>query len=278
MIARCDPSPLALVWSAWAWWAQTVAMGKRRPQTGKRTRKAAKQPREVQPMLPWLTAEERRDLVDPVKQLNASHELLAAMETAGIDPHKATQPDPFMGAEWATLTSARTDHSEQLALAVEHAEDAKAVSAGRMSEQALMECVKCTLYLRRNMTPQGGLKDDRRPVLMDGEIICLAGPDDDIRTDLITMRLPRVVVERLRDAVHALSPRRTMAGIASLGISLVLDVLEAAHIRHEGHGFPRRPAQALEGGRPSRLRAIAPPVRRAAGKPSKGANSRNKNP
>jgi len=281
MSSQAVVSPAMLVWSVWPWAAQTVWMARKKPSQPKRTTKARNQAAakpEVQPFFPHLTAEERRDLIDPVRQMDASQVLLDAMETAGIDPHKATQPDPFMGAEWATLTSARTDHSEQLALAVAHAEDAKAVSAGRMAEQDLRDAVKCTLYLRRNMTPQGGLKDDRRPVLMDGEIICLAGPDDDIRTDLITMRLPRVVVERLRDAVHALSPRRTMAGIASLGISLVLDVLEAAHIRHEGHGFPRRPAQALEGGRPSRLRAIAPPVRRAAGKPSKKPNARNKNP
>jgi hypothetical protein len=255
-----------LVWSFWPWAAQTVTMARKKTKPTRRTSKASKQTParpEVQPFFPHLTAEERREFSDPVRHIDAAKALMKALEAAGIDWSKARQPDP-LGPEWASRTTARTDHSEQMALAVTHAEDAKAVAAGHLASKHLDDDVKCTLYLRRGMQPQGGLQDARQPVIMDGEIVCLAGPEDDARSDLITMRLPRVVVERLRDAVHALAPRRTMAGIASLGISMVLDVLEAAHIRHEGRGFPRRPVQALEGGRPSRMRAVAPRARKPA--------------
>jgi hypothetical protein len=36
---------------------------------------------------------------------------------------------------------------------------------------------------------------------------------------------------------------------------MVLDVLEAEHLKHTGSRFPKRPGQVLEGGRPSRTLA-----------------------
>jgi hypothetical protein len=80
------------------------------------------------------------------------------------------------------------------------------------------------------------------------------GPDEDARSAPLTLKLPQVVIDRLRDAVAALAPTRTMAGIAALGISMVLDVLEAEYLKHTGHRFPKRGGEALEGGRPSRTR------------------------
>jgi len=269
-----------LVCSAKPWAAQTVPMAKRRP-TSKRTPKVPKQgssARDVQPLLPGWTKQQQLEFLDPVARMDPLEELRKALELVGIDPSKPAQPDPFLRQE-VGLLPAKTDSSEAIALAVAHAADARQIAATKVRtageaqqlDAKLRDLVRCTLYLRRNMRLPDGLEDDRRPVIMDGEIISLAGPDDDARSALVTLKLPRMLVDRLRDAVHAMQPTRTMAGIASLGISMVLDALEAQVIRNTGRGFPKRPVDVLAGGRPSRTtatNAAKPPTRT---KPSKRA-------
>jgi hypothetical protein len=222
---------------------------------------------------------------DPVLSQDPMAVLEAALEAVGIDIHKPATPDGklFRGLLIHQVgmnpVTARTDRSEQLALVVAHAEDARKLAAAKpktMQElqhltNQLREKVRATLYLRRAVRPPVGLKDERRPLVMDAEIISLVGPDDDARSALVTLKLPRVIVDRLRDAVCALQPSRTMAGIASLGISQVLDVLEAHYLLQTGTRFPARPVEVLAGGRPSRTTATSaakPPTRT---KPSKRA-------
>ena len=287
MIARCDLSPLSLVWSAMPWAAQTVPMARRKPQTGRRTNKPATQarrPRDVQPPIPGMEAWAEQ-CTDPVLSQDPIHVLQEAMAAVGLDPAKPIHPGGklFGGLlthqVGANPVTARTDRSEQVALVVAHAEEARKLAASKpktmqeLQEQTnqLREKVRATLCLRRAVRPPAGLKDDRRPLVMDAEIISLVGPDDDARSALVTLKLPRVIVDRLRDAVCALQPSRTMAGIASLGISQVLDVLEAHYLLQTSTRFPARPVEVLAGGRPSRTTATSaakPPTRT---KPSKRA-------
>lgn len=282
-----DISPRTLVWSARPWAAQTVPMAKRRPTTSKRTPKPATQARkarDVQPPIPGLEAWAEQ-CSDPVLSQDPMAVLEAALEAVGIDIHKPAKPDGklFRGLlthqVGANPVTARTDRSEQLALVVAHAEEARQLAAAKpktMQElqqltDQLRERVRATLHLRRAVRPPDGLKDERRPLVMDSEIISLVGPDDDARSALVTLKLPRVIVDRLRDAVCALQPSRTMAGIASLGISQVLDVLEAHYLLQTGRRFPARPVEVLAGGRPSRTTATSaakPPTRT---KPNKRA-------
>jgi hypothetical protein len=201
--------------------------------------------------------------VDPLHGVDPLEQLQMALDAVGIDPDKAAQPDEFLRDAWHQFATARTKQSEMVALAVAHAMDARAQRASKrrtMHEvqaeaDALRELVRATMYLRRGMIPPDGAQDDRRPLRMDGEIIGLVGPQEDARSALVTLKLPQVVIDRLRDAVAALAPTRTMAGIAALGITMLLDVLEAEHLKHTGKRFPKRPGQVLEGGRPSRTRA-----------------------
>jgi len=215
-----------------------------------------------------FTAEQLRAHADDLGlyhplQVDALQELAKALKAVGIDPHKAAQPDEFLRDAWHQLGTARTEHAELVALAVEHANDARAQSASKprtmremhQEDDALRARVQATMMLRRNMRLPEGMQDDRRPVIMDGEIITLVGPQDEARSALVTLKLPQVVIDRLRDAVAATGPKRTMAGIAALGITMVLDVLEAEHLKHTGRRIPKRPGQVLEGGRPSRTRA-----------------------
>ena len=263
MIARCDLSPLALVWSAKPWAAQTVPMAKRKTQTGKRAAKAPKQAVEVQPMLPGWTQEEVRAFLDPVAKMNPDQELIKALEAVGIDLAKPCQPATLL-RQGAGLLTARTAHSEQVALAVAHAEDARACRDGKYASENLRQDVLATLYLRRNLPLPSGLHDPRQPLIMDGECVALVQPSDDARSGLVAFKVPRVLVDRLRDAVHAMQPTRTMAGIVSLGIATVLDALESQVIRQTGKGFPKRPTKVLTGGRPSRTaatNAAKPPTR-----------------
>jgi hypothetical protein len=265
-----DLSPRTLVWSARPWAAQTVAMAKRRPQTGKRAAKGTRQAPDVQPMLPGWTQEEVRAFLDPVAKMNPDQELIKALEAVGIDLAKACQPAALL-RQSAGLLTARTAHSEQVALAVAHAEDARACRDGKYASENLRQDVLATLYLRRNLPLPSGLHDTRTPLIMDGECVALVQPSDDARSGLIAFKVPRVLVDRLRDAVHAMQPTRTMAGIVSLGIATVLDALESQVIRQTGKGFPKRPTKVLTGGRPSRTTATnaAKPPNRT--KPSKRA-------
>jgi len=289
--AACPLSPRSLVWSARLWAAQTVPMAKRKPQTGKRAAKPAGSPREVQPPIPGMEAWAEQ-FTDPVLSQDPIKVLQAAMEAVGMDPAKPIQPGGKLFGGLITLqmafdpVTARTDRSEQLALVVAHAEDARKLAASKprtMQElqqltDQLRQKVRATLCLRRAIKPPADLPDDRRPLFMDAEIIGLVGPDDDARSALVTLKLPRVIVDRLRDAVCALQPSRTMAGIASLGITQVLDVLEAHYLLQTGRRFPARPVEVLTGGRPSRTTATSaakPPTRT---KPGKRGNARNKNP
>jgi hypothetical protein len=216
----------------------------------------------------------------PLHGVDAYQELLQALELVGIDPAHVHE------REYRSLLrelTARTTHSEQVALAVEHAEDARALTRAKVRTdpegaaqlQALRARVLATMYLRRNHQPPEGTEDDRRPLLMDGEIIGLVHPHEDARSTLLTVKLPKVVIDRLRDAAAALGPDRTMAGIVSLGVQMVLDQLEAGYIRCTGHRFPKRPGQVLEGGRPSRMRTRdAQPAPKAA-KPKKSTRLRD---
>jgi hypothetical protein len=216
----------------------------------------------------------------PLHGVDAARELLEALELVGIDPAHVHERE--YRALLRELT-ARTSHSEQVALAVEHAADAQALARSRPKTQQevwqqtaeLRARVLATMYLRRNSPPPDGIEDARRPLLMDGEIIGLVHPHEDARSTLLTVKLPRVVIDRLRDAVVALSPDRTMAGIVSLGVQLVLDQLEAGYIKCTGHRFPKRPGQVLEGGRPSRTRVrdaqAAPKAAKPAKSPGRGA-------
>jgi hypothetical protein len=216
----------------------------------------------------------------PLHGVDALEELSQALKVVGIDPAHVHERE--YRALLRELT-ARTTHSELVALAVEHAEDAhaQALSRPRTWQETVGEAaelrakVLATMHLRRNSQPPEGTEDHRRPLLMDGEIIGLVHPHEDARSTLLTVKLPRVVIDRLRDAVVALGPDRTMAGIVSLGVQLVLDQLEAGYIRCTGHRFPKRPGQVLEGGRPSRTRARdaqpAPKPAKAGKAPRRGA-------
>ena len=220
------------------------------------------------------------ELPHPLEKLDALDELRRALEAVGIDPHKQAQPDSFLQDQWHVVGSARTEHAELVALAVEHANDARAQASSKPSTMrevhqeadALRDLVRATILLRHNLRLPEGLEDDRKPLLMDGEIIGLVGPQDDARSALVTLKLPQVVIDRLRDAVAAIGGRRTMAGIAALGITMVLDVLEAESLKHTGKRFPKRPGQVLEGGRPSRTRATT--AQKAPGEPKAAKKAR----
>jgi hypothetical protein len=200
---------------------------------------------------------------DPLRHIDPLRELSKALEAVGIDPQLPAQPDPALRDQWPLATTARTQHSELVALAVEHANDARKLAASRArtdreaqgQSNALRDLVLATMARRRDYAPPEGSDDERSPLLMDGEIICLATPQDDTRSTLLTVKIPRLVIDRLRDAVAALAPHRTMAGIVTLGVQLVLDVLEAEHLKQTGRRFPRKPGRVLEGGKPSRTRA-----------------------
>jgi hypothetical protein len=272
---------------------QTAVMAKQpkrnpsKPKPGTRPKRAR---RTVQQPLPGMIDKHGRtsaDLaaaaaaagLDHPLRTDALEELANALAAVGIDPRLPVQPDEFAGDRWHLLGHARTGHSEQVALAVEHAQDARALAATRVRTDAagaaLMDQLRAkvwaTMCLRRRLRLPVDLPDARRPLTMDDEIITLVGPDDDERTALVTLKLPQVVIDRLRDAVHALAPRRTMAGISALGISMVLDVLEAEHLKHTGRRFPRRGGEVLEGGRPSRTRATTAGTGPVSQKPRKQA-------
>jgi hypothetical protein len=262
---------------------QTPAMSKKPKRTSKRAKPAKQAPaRHVQQALPHLPRAVLENLQHPLHGVDALEQLRQALELVGIDPSKPAQPDPFMGDEWHLTAHARTPASELVALAVEHAEHARRHAAtmpkswadARQQDDALRDLVLCTLLRRGNMRLLEGLEDDRRALRMDGECITLVGPDDDARSSLCTFKLPQVVIDRLRDAVAALAPTRTMAGIAALGITMVLDVLEAEYVKHTGHRFPKRGGEVLEGGRPSRTRSRdaqeAPEPRRPKKRPDPG--------
>ena len=218
-----------------------------------------------QQTLPGLPPEVLEDIRHPLHGVDPLQELDRALAVVGINPAHQRQADNFLQDQWVHFCHARTQHAELVALAVEHANDARAAAAarpktdeeGRRQQDALRALVQATMLLRRNLRLPEGMQDDRRPLRMDEEIIGLVGPDEDARSALVTLKLPQVVIDRLRDAVAALGGRRTMAGIASLGITMVLDVLEAEHLKHTGNRFPKRPGQVLEGGRPSRTLATS---------------------
>ena len=219
--------------------------------------------RKGQQTLPGLPPEVLEDIRHPLHGVDPLQELDRALAAVGINPAHQRQADDFLQDQWVHFCHARTQHAELVALAVEHANDARAAAAarprtdqeGRRQQDALRALVQATMLLRRNLRLPEGMKDDRKPLRMDEEIIGLVGPDEDARSALVTLKLPQVVIDRLRDAVAAMGGRRTMAGIASLGITMVLDVLEAEHLKHTGSRFPKRPGQVLEGGRPSRTLA-----------------------
>ena len=97
--------------------------------------------------------------------------------------------------------------------------------------------------------------DDRTPLVIDGQTIALLDDPDDGKRQLVTLKLPRVIVERLRDAAAMLQPQRTMAGLASVALQQLLDQLEAELLTQTGLGIPQRPEsqQVLKGGRPQKL-------------------------
>jgi len=200
-------------------------------------------------------------LAHPLHGVDALQELRAALALIGLDPSKDPGPEQLALLRQAT---ARTAHSEQVALALEHAAEAMAQARSRpktmyevQREAAeLKRRVLATMALRRLLErdPVTCGDDDRIPLVMDGELVALVSPEQDARAALLTVKLPRVVIDRLRSAVHALAPDRTMGGIVALGVQLVLDQLEARYLVATGRRFPKR-SKALEGGRPSRTRA-----------------------
>lgn len=95
-------------------------------------------------------------------------------------------------------------------------------------------------------------------LMMDGVVIAALDDPSEGLTQLVTMRLPRIVIERLRDAAALLHPHKTMAGIVAVGVTTLLDEIETAVIRQTGEGIPRRPAGTQLGGRPQRLRKPKP--------------------
>jgi len=261
-----------LVWSASRHPAQNGCMAKKKPTV----RKKYKRPADVlavQPMLPGWTQEEVRAFMDPVAQLHPERELLKALEAVGIDIHKPCQPSAQMRVGVGLLT-ARTAHSEQVALAVAHAEDARACSQGDYPSQNLQQDVLATLYLRRQLPLPDGLHDTRTPLIMDGETVALVQPTQDARSAIVAFKLPRCLVDRLRDAVNALQPTRTMAGIVSLGIATVLDALESQVIRTTGAGFPKRATEVLAGGTASRTTATTAMRKPTAAKQGKSRRSK----
>lgn len=100
--------------------------------------------------------------------------------------------------------------------------------------------------------------DHRTPLVVDGQVVALLDDPDDGKVQHITMKLPRVIIERLRDAAAALHPQRTLSGLATVAIQQLLDQIEAALIIQTGQGFPDRQTDVLAGGRPQRLRRPAP--------------------
>jgi hypothetical protein len=101
--------------------------------------------------------------------------------------------------------------------------------------------------------------DHRTPLVVDGQVVALLDDPGEGLTQLLTLRLPRIIIDRLRDAAAALRPQRTMAGLATVGIQMMLDQLEAALIEQTGQGFPQRQTEVLPGGRPQRVRQPAAP-------------------
>lgn len=95
-------------------------------------------------------------------------------------------------------------------------------------------------------------------LIMDGVVIAELDDPQDGLTQLVTLRLPRVVIERLRNAAALLQPSRTMAGIVSIGVTTQLDQIETSLMRQTGQGIPQRPAGTHLGGRPQRLRKPKP--------------------
>ena len=260
-----------------------MCMSNQRKRPSKRAKPAKQAPTGyVQPAFPELPRDVLEDLRHPLHGVDPLERLQQALDLVGIDPSKPSQPCPFMGDQWPHTAYARTPHSELVALAVEHAEDARRYGASRprthreaeRERDALRDLVLCTLLRRGNLRLFEGLEDDRRGLRMDGELVTLVGPDDDARSSPCTLKLPQVVIDRLRDAVAALAPTRTMAGIAALGVSMVLDVLEAEYLKHTGHRFPKRGGEVLEGGRPSRVRSRdaeeAPEPRKPKKRPDPG--------
>lgn len=262
--------PPELVYPARACAGQTLAMAKRKRSPAARSKprapRAARPGAEVRAPLDVRPGPSGQELLlsqDPLHGTTPDRRLIQALELVGIDHRVAAQPSPIWLEAWRHGVRVRGEHAELVALAVAHAEDARACSRGDIAGEVLSQEVICTAHLLRNRKPPEGLEDERLVLTMDGEVIALLRPQDDSRSALVTVKLPQVVIDRLRDAVHAMAPARTMAGITALGITLVLDQLEAAHIKHTGHGFPRRGGAVLEGGRPSRTRATtAAPARR----------------
>lgn len=101
--------------------------------------------------------------------------------------------------------------------------------------------------------------DTRTPLVIDGQVVALLDDPDDGKRQLLTLKLPRVIVERLRDAAAAMQPARTMAGLATVALQQLLDQLEAELLTQTGLGIPQRPEsqQVLAGGRPQTLRKPA---------------------
>lgn len=203
------------------------------------------------------------DAVDPLHGVDPLGRLREALELVGIDPVQEVQAGLPSSRRAGITAKARTGHADLVALAVAHARQARWVAKQKPAtdrevrelSDKLRDAVLATLYLQHNIEPPSRITDDRQPLIMDGEVITLVRPGDDARSALVTVKLPQLVIDRLRDAVRAMAPTRTMAGIAALGITLVLDLLEAEHLRLTGQGFPKGAGKVLEGGRPSRTRA-----------------------
>lgn len=253
---------------------------------------AGDKPSPAQPLLPGIPDDARRRLIDPLHGVDPLEQLQQALDLVGIDPAQGSQPDAFTGDGWRMFAQVSPAAAHLVALAVAHAQEARRLAAAQLDRPAmtkrdsqeihdmlmrmtdqLRDRVQASMYLRRNMRPPKGA-DDRRPLMMDGEVVTLVQPGDDARSALVTLKLPRVIIDRLRDAVHAMAPARTMAGIAALGITMVLDLLEAEHLKHTGTGFPRKPGKVLEGGRPSRTTATTAEAR----PPEKGRGKRPRRP
>lgn len=96
--------------------------------------------------------------------------------------------------------------------------------------------------------------DNRRPLVVDHEVIRLIDQPEDGLTQLLTLRLPRVVIDKLRDAAALLQPHKTMAGLATVAILQLLDQIEGQLLEATAEGIPPRPVGTQLGGRPSRLR------------------------
>jgi hypothetical protein len=163
-------------------------------------------------------------------------------------------PRPTMPAA-DVLIENPSHYALEVARGVAEARLRQAVAAGELTrEQADREWQRWTAALEGR--PEAG--DSRVPLVIDGQAIDLLDDARDGLTQLVTLRLPRVVIERLRDAAALLHPHRTMAGIATVGAMALLDQIEVQLIRQTGQGIPRRPADTQLGGRPQRLRKPKP--------------------